>query len=914
MNAGAGTTTVSESVQATGLTPSTEYGVCLVTSNEFGTEVGPVVTFTTPAVGPPAAIAGSDNATKVTGSTAQLNAEIVPNGAETSYEFQYGTSSVSGHSTPPAALGASDEDAHPASAVIQGLTAGTKYEYRVVASNEAVAGHREEIRGPESSFTTEAAGSNFALPDGREWEMVSPASKEGAYVSWINEFNGVIEAAADGDAMTWETDSPTEAEPRGSTFRVSQILSTRVTGGWSSQDIETPHNYESGVKLDIGYEYRFFSSDLSLALLEPEGQFTPLSGEEASPVAKERTPYVRNDATCEATPATCYMALVTEANTPPGTKIGGNEKDIFGGGVSPVGATPDLSHVVLQTNKTGNQTFGVQEAPSLTKTAVPYGGLYEWSSGQFQLVSVLPDGTVAESYELLGAKGDDELEARNAISSDGSRIVWSTGGEDANTLYMRDTVRGETVQIGGTNEAVFTDASSDDSKVFFKQGVERADGDNGGDLYVFEETESSRDGGPLAGKVTRLTEGAEMQGTVLGVSEDGSYVYFVANGVLGDGAAHGATPCSNRGRYAAHSAQTCSLYVEHYNGSVWEAPAFIATLSGVDSPDWQAEALERHTSRVSPDGRYLAFMSQRSLTGYDNTDVNEHPSEEEESEGVSAQTKVEHQDEEVYEYHASENPGTEPGTLICASCNPTGARPAGRPVDEGAEAAAPLIDDGFWGAESWVAANVPGFTPYATFKAIYQSRYLFNSGRLFFNSHDPLTPQAVNGTWNVYEYEPPGIGSCTEETGTYSPRSGGCVGLISAGTSPEESAFLDASENGDDVFFLTLQENNVEDAHVCGAEGVACTAAVAPPPPCSTEASCRPAPNPQPSLYGAPPSATFNGAGNLAPPPPPAVVKPKAKVVKCKKGEIKTKKDRCVKKPKKKHTKSKKASHGKGRA
>ena len=29
------------------------------------------------------------------------------------------------------------------------------------------------------------------------------------------------------------------------------------------------------------------------------------------------------------------------------------------------------------------------------------------------------------------------------------------------------------------------------------------------------------------------------------------------------------------------------------------------------------------TSRVSPNGRYLAFMSDRSLTGYDNDDVNE---------------------------------------------------------------------------------------------------------------------------------------------------------------------------------------------------------------------------------------------------------------------------------------------------
>ncbi len=39
--------------------------------------------------------------------------------------------------------------------------------------------------------------------------------------------------------------------------------------------------------------------------------------------------------------------------------------------------------------------------------------------------------------------------------------------------------------------------------------------------------------------------------------------------------------------------------------------------------------LARISSRVSPDGRYLAFMSERPLTGYDNTDaVSGQPDEE----------------------------------------------------------------------------------------------------------------------------------------------------------------------------------------------------------------------------------------------------------------------------------------------
>ena len=63
------------------------------------------------------------------------------------------------------------------------------------------------------------------------------------------------------------------------------------------------------------------------------------------------------------------------------------------------------------------------------------------------------------------------------------------------------------------------------------------------------------------------------------------------------------------------------------------------------------------TARVSPDGRYLAFMSNRSLTGYDNVDAN--PA----AKGA--------RDEEVYLYDAATK------LLLCASCNPNGQPPHG---------------------------------------------------------------------------------------------------------------------------------------------------------------------------------------------------------------------------------------------
>ncbi|MGH2881078.1 MAG: hypothetical protein ACRDK4_15900, partial [Solirubrobacteraceae bacterium] len=175
-------------------------------------------------------------------------------------------------------------------------------------------------------------------------------------------------------------------------------------------------------------------------------------------------------------------------------------------------------------------------------------------------------------------------------------------------------------------------------------------------------------------------------------------------------------------------------------------------------------------------------------------------------------------------------------------------------------------------------------------------RYLADTGRVFFNSRDALVPRDVNGTWDVYEYEPPGVGGCTAASSSYSERSGGCVNLISSGAAAEESGFLDASatggrdaeehEGGGDVFFLTAAKLvtgdrdsalDVYDAHECTTASPCLPQAQATPPACETEASCRPAPSPQPAIFGAPASATVSGPDNLSPTLPAGHAKPKTK-------------------------------------
>jgi hypothetical protein len=247
-------------------------------------------------------------------------------------------------------------------------------------------------------------------------------------------------------------------------------------------------------------------------------------------------------------------------------------------------------------------------------------------------------------------------------------------------------------------------------------------------------------------------------------------------------------------------------------------------------------------------------MSDRSLTGYDNVDAES---------GLP--------DEEVYLYDAQTS------QLACASCDPSGARPVG--VEAGSEGSSGQLQVGSaLTSGTWFAGYLP---PWTTER--HQSRYLSDSGRLFFDSSSALVPQDINGKVDVYEYEPAGLGNCGSSGSTLSPVSGGCVGLISSGTSLDESAFLEASETGNDVFFLTTEKLvgqdvdtalDVYDAHVCST-GWSCVTASVSSPACVTADSCRSAPVAQPPIFGSPSSATFSGAGNVSTASPVQVVRPK---------------------------------------
>ncbi len=119
---------------------------------------------------------------------ATLNAEIDPQDATTTYQFEYGTSTAYGESLPAgnAPVGSGSGDVL-VSQQVTGLVADTVYHYRVIARSEG-----GETVGADHTFVFQSAapsGENCAnasrrtgyaarLPDCRAYEQVSPAQLE----------------------------------------------------------------------------------------------------------------------------------------------------------------------------------------------------------------------------------------------------------------------------------------------------------------------------------------------------------------------------------------------------------------------------------------------------------------------------------------------------------------------------------------------------------------------------------------------------------------------------------------------------------------------------------------------------------------------------------------------------------------
>jgi hypothetical protein len=917
-----------------GLTPDTVYHYRLVAGNKNGENQGEDHLLTAPAQ----PVIERESFSNVGSTAARVSAQINPGGAPTTYHVEYGTSEHYGSSTPEVSVGGGLEAAN-AQVQLSALQPGTPYHFRFVASNAL--GTKVGVDVPFTTNAA-AGASASTLPDNRAYELVSsPSNNQNVFSPTLPErieedfpADRPFQVSPDGNAVAYLGEPPTNPAVEGGNGAINngsgnQYLATRGPQAWTASDIQPP-------QAGLGLAYNAFSSDLSVGILKTAYAEGPneegLQIPSASPTAPagcgiKLYSRISGDGSYHALFSTTFT---TRAN--PLFDCGFEE-------VLPAGISANDSHVIFQTQaRLLSEGSEVVEYPIYGGAAFTY-NLYDSVGGQLHMINVLPDGKPEPNPDAmfgsptLSVTNPPKVEpdVSNAVSADGSRIFWSAveptllGGTmtalySPKALYVREndtqpqspigpkgecivpadacTVQVDRAQPGATGSSGggrFWTATSDGSKVFFTDCSRLTEGStavsSGGCATGNGFQEGSPTGNDLYeydvgnGRLTDLTVdanasdplGADVQG-VVGASQDGAYVYFVASGALAPGAtprkcepAHehpGETPSEREhtikeGEEEEHAllpaVYGCNLYVRHAG----EQNKFIEALAPKDNGfgtlygngaeglgDWRGP-LGNRTAEVTPNGRTVAFLSRLRLTGYDNR----------------LQTGPEpfayRALSEVFVYDAVS------GGLSCASCDSSGTSP----TTQVGETQVP------------VSGHVA-----------YMPRWLSADGsRVFFNTAQPLVPQDANGRQDVYEWERDGAGSCGQ--------SGGCSYALSGGSSPSDSILVDTSENGDDVFFthrgpLVPQGHNenyaLYDARVNGGfpeSSLACTGA-----------GCQGVP-PAPPIFATPSSVTFNGVGNF---PPSASAEPKPKPAKCKKGYVK-KHTKCVKAKAKKKTRAKKA-------
>jgi WD40-like Beta Propeller Repeat len=536
------------------------------------------------------------------------------------------------------------------------------------------------------------------LPECRAYELVSRGNTPLVDSSGVVQFGA--RAADDGNAMAYFSYYPFEGSPSSGWF----VRARRGATGWSLEAMSPQVLPGAAPKVACEAGELNYSEDLLASVLRigrdikeefPGASFCGQPQEEI--VAGEPRGFA--NLLRRATPDSPYE-LVNQ--TPVGESPANAQFQ---------DASDDLSHIV----------FG--EEAQLTPEAPPGYNLYVWTGGTVRLVTFLPDGTPVRG-DLAGATKHfaPGVEAGgtfngtapiiNAVSSDGERVFFYANGN----LYLRENAAqppaanptcgaGEstlacTRQVdrsfgeGSSGGGVFQYASADGSRVFFtdERKLTFPSSAAPGKPALYEYSIGSN---ALADRTSGVT-GADVRG-FSGAAQNGSRLYFVAYAAL--------TGAQQNEQAEVAQAGQPNLYLLE-NGAL----TFVATLDPAsDRSAWSFELTPQDgeaptggattlATRTSPDGRYFAFNSARSLTG-----------------GPAGTTQI-------FVYDAVD------GALSCASCLPGGGAPPGP-----SELPSPIAT---------TEVNAPAYLP----------RGLTEDGRLFFTSPQALLPADTDEVTDVYEY------------------------------------------------------------------------------------------------------------------------------------------------------------------
>lgn len=546
----------------------------------------------------------------ITFPSAVFSGTVNPNSAEFGLSdcyFEYGTSTAYGfkapcHSNP---VGAGTDSVSVAGSAGM-LASATTYHYRLVAVN---AGGKSV--GGDRMFTSAAAPADSCpnaviraqqgpvaqrLPDCYAYEFVSPESTAGQ--------EPLLAAIADDgkDVMFGSNGGFADV---GNLVSLGTLYRARRTdGGWVTAALGGPpateYPYYGGT--DGDWQKDWWRHDRPLSLWSA----TPTSAASSSGLRTTVAGY-KGGPWHEVTPSLGVNALVWGTST-----------DLSGVLVL---APPD-SALALTDGTTDTRT-----GSGLTTIAV----VKRMSDGTFDVrqVARTSGGQTLHPGCPLFLGGGPSSVTRGAVNRDGlSRVVFTTGGSGQCASAARRRVYAaepfssspDAVDIsasrctlgapacGNAATVKFVGGSTDASRVFMTTTQRLLDEDvhAGTDLYEYDFRREPEDRLQL---VSSGPTPAQVQG-VVAVSDSGSHVYFVANGVLDHAEDDPGEPQEG----------APNLYVRIL-GAVGE-PAktrFVGTLNVSDSNLWSFPAFAQ--AALTPDGRFLAFASIAQLTATDQDSV-----------------------------------------------------------------------------------------------------------------------------------------------------------------------------------------------------------------------------------------------------------------------------------------------------
>jgi hypothetical protein len=561
VSAGGGSSPEPSVQTVTGLDPNREYEARLVATKAFNPPTVSAVKFfntlpTKPTVTTPTVSYLDHHSTAAT-----LTATVNANNSATTYHFELGADTSYGTDLPVGGIKVFGIGVRTVSEQATGLQAGSTYHARLVAVNA-----QGESDSSDLVFTVPASGN----PDGREYELVSPADDLHYDVRPIWEPLGAVYKPEAYGAKYVSEDGQKVA------FRLGQngtlpgmlpdgekpdvIISTRSPEGWSW---EAPWGAVTGCggSTVSGVVLFGLSVDGVHSLLAPGCQ---ADAETVSPRDDEGNPLTQQPSTNGSgapspgplfrfDSATGSSQLITGQFNVSGPVIrsDGDHNQLWGG-------SPDLSTIYFSSGAplTPDATADLGDKPLQAN-----GYLYRWANGVTTLISKSSSGVAQD----LGLPASDRP---NSVSVAGDAVTFSTtvtmDAGDTNGVADVYQVRGgqttwasKSAFTGSAQVAAsrtFEGASEDGTELFFSttekmigDGVATGDLDTVGDIYLYDENASAGE------RLTRVSvadpscaqapgvcndnlsnSGATNASTAKfsTVSDDGSHVFFITGDVL----------------------------------------------------------------------------------------------------------------------------------------------------------------------------------------------------------------------------------------------------------------------------------------------------------------------------------------------------------------------------------------------